>query len=311
MNLKSTRLPVILLSGCLLAAPLPGCSKGRNGASGKVRVLCSTFPVYVFTRNVAAGRNTVQVDLMLPADMGCPHDYVLTPQDMQKIASADVFIANGLGLEEFLGDPLKQANPKIAVIDSSRGITDVIQLRSREGRAHEHAGPNPHLFASPRMAARIAKTIAAELAKIDPGGAETYDRNAQAYAARLEKLADDFAAAARSFRSRKIVTEHAVFDYLARDAGLEIVAVVEDAPGQAPSAAEMIDLARVIRRSGAAAVFTEPQYPANVGRKIADEAGVPVAVLDPIASGPADAPLDYYEKVMFGNLDTLKRVLGQ
>jgi ABC-type Zn uptake system ZnuABC Zn-binding protein ZnuA len=67
----------------------------------------------------------------------------------------------------------------------------------------------------------------------------------------------------------------------------------------------------VIRRSGAAAVFTEPQYPANVGRKIADEAGVPVAVLDPSASGPADAPLDYYEKVMFGNLDTLKRVLGQ
>jgi ABC-type Zn uptake system ZnuABC Zn-binding protein ZnuA len=106
------------------------------------------------------------------------------------------------------------------------------------------------------------------------------------------------------------VTQHAVFDYLAHDAGLEIAAVIQETAGQEPSAAEMIDLIRTIRSSGAAAVFTEPQYSSKVARTVAGEAGVPVAVLDPVANGPTDAPLDYYEKVMAENLKTLKDVLA-
>ena len=121
---------------------------------------------------------------------------------------------------------------------------------------------------------------------------------------------DQFAAAGKEFRSRKIVTEHAVFDYLARDAGLEIVAVVEESPGQEPSAAEMLELVKLVKSSGAGAVFTEPQYPAKVGQTIAKEAGVPVAVLDPVATGPDNPPLDYYQKIMATNLDTLRRTLG-
>ena len=61
--------------------------------------------------------------------------------------------------------------------------------------------------------------------------------------------------------------------------------------------------------SGAAALFTEPQYPAKVGETIAREIGIPVATLDPVASGPPDAPADYYEKTMRANLETLKRIL--
>jgi ABC-type Zn uptake system ZnuABC Zn-binding protein ZnuA len=277
--------------------------------------------MYLFTRNVTAGRDDVQVDTMLPAAMGCPHDYALTPQDMQKIAAADVFVANGLGMEVFLGQPLKRANDKLIVIDTSAGIDDLIRLEEENGRdeaghreAHEahhhHAGPNPHLFASPRMAARIVRNIAAELSRIDPAGAEIYKRNADAYAQRLEQLENEISAALKDVTSRKIVTEHAVFDYLARDCGLEIVAVVEEEPGREPSAAEMLELVKTIKVSGAATVFTEPQYPAKIGRTIAQEAGIPVAVLDPVASGPEDAPLDYYEKTMRANMETLVKTLG-
>jgi len=281
-------------------------------AGGKTRILCSVFPIVLFTRNVAAGSDAFQIDLMLPAAMGCPHDYLLTPQDMRKIAEADVFIANGLGLEEFLGDPLRKANPKIVVVDSSRGIEKLIPLTAKgtESARDLHAGFNPHLFASPRMAASIVRNIASELSKLDPPGAELYEKNSDAYAAKLDRLAGEFAAAVHRSRSRRIVTQHAVFDYLARDAGLEIVAVVEEAPGQEPSAARMLDLVNQIKASKAAAVFTEPQYPSKVGETIAREAGIPVATLDPVASGPENIPLDYYEKVMKDNIATLERVLG-
>ena len=67
---------------------------------------------------------------------------------------------------------------------------------------------------------------------------------------------------------------------------------------------------KTIRARQAGAVFTEPQYPPAVGQTIARETGLPVAVLDPVASGPADAPLDYYEQAMRRNLETLRATLG-
>jgi ABC-type Zn uptake system ZnuABC Zn-binding protein ZnuA len=315
--MKRRSIGLSLLLG--LALVPAGCSGGAEpaGTNKPLRVLTSTYPMYLFTRSVTAGSETVAVEPMLPGNMGCPHDYVLTPQDMQKIARADVFVVNGLGLEEFLGSPVSHANPKIRLLDTSKGITNVTKLTPEEGgeagdeHHHHHGDINPHLFASPRMAAKIVRNIAAELSKLDPAGAELYAKNADACAARLDKLADEFGAAGKTFASRKIVTEHAVFDYLARDSALEIVAVVEEDPGQEPSAAQMLDIVKRIKAGGAAAVFTEPQYPAKVAETIAKEAGVPVASIDPVASGRDDAPLNYYEQTMRKNLDVLKRVLAE
>jgi ABC-type Zn uptake system ZnuABC Zn-binding protein ZnuA len=265
--------------------------------------------MYLMTRNVAAGRDEVRAEIMLPAAMGCPHDYVLTPQDMQKIAGADLLIANGLDLEEFIGAPLAKANPRLTVADTSSGIGEILYT-TETGPAGPHTRvPNPHAFASPALAAIISRNIAAALAAADPGGAQVFARNADAYAARLTGLASACREVSAALPSRRIITEHAVFDYFARDCGLEIAAVVEERPGQEPAAARMLELVAEIKRSGAAALFTEPQYPARVGRTIAREAGIPDAVLDPVASGPGDPPLDYYEQVMRQNFETLRRTI--
>ncbi len=302
----------------LLAVASFGCSKQAAPAEKdgtKIRVLCSTYPIYLFTRTVAAGCKNLQVDLMIPAGMGCPHDYALTPQDMQKIATADVFVANGLGLEDFLGPTFKNANPRVKVIDTSAGIGDLIQIKEETSpdaathEGHHHHGPNPHLFAAPRMAARLVGNIGEALARTDAAEAGLFHHNAEAYAAKLNQLADDFAAELKPAASRKIVTEHAVFDYLARDCALAVVAVVEENPGQEPAASEMLELVKTIKSSGAVALFTEPQYPAKVGETIAREAGIPLATLDPATTGPANPPADYYEKTMRANLETLKKLL--
>jgi ABC-type Zn uptake system ZnuABC Zn-binding protein ZnuA len=281
-------------------------------------VLCTTFPLYQITRNVTVNRASLHLELMLPAQLGCPHDYALTPQDMQKLSRADVLIINGLGLEEFLGAPVKKANPRIQILDSSAGIKDILRYSRDEGHHHEghadghdhHAGLNPHLFASPRMAAKLTRVIAEGLGRIDPAGADLYARNALAYAARLNALADEMRTLGRTLANTRIVTQHGAFDYLARDMGLTIVGVVAAHAGQPPSAAQTLALVQAIRRSKAGAVFTEPQYPARIAQTIAREAGIPAAVLDPVASGPAGAGLDYYETTMRRNMATLKVTLG-
>ena len=303
---------------------------GATLARAELNVLCTTFPIHLIARNVAQGRAGVDLQLMLPAGMGCPHDYALTPQDMRKLAAADVLVVNGLGLEEFLGAPVETANPDVETVDSSAGIQDLLEYAHEHAEAeedhdheaeadhdhaeydhghHHHAGVNPHLFASPRQAARIALNVAAGLSKADPEGAGVYFRNAQAYADRLNALADEMAALGRTLKNNRIVEPHGVFDYLARDMGLEVVAVLRP-HGQEPSAAEMLELVRTLRAKQAGAIFTEPQYPAKVGAALARETGLPTATLDPVATGPDAAPLDYYETAMRQNMETLRATLG-
>jgi len=282
-------------------------------------VLVSTFPIYQIVRNVTREREGMRVDLMLPSQMGCTHNYTLTPQDMHKLAKADLLVINGHGMEEFLGAPVKKANPEIRVLDSSTGIQEVLQYPGdqvhghtepgRHDEGHEHHGVNPHLFVSPRMTARIALNIAAELSKIDPDGAAIYFKNAQLYAETINKLAEDMAALGRRLKNKRIVQPHGIFDYLARDMGLEIVGVVRT-HGQEPSVAEMMQLIKIMKEKGAGAIFTEPQYPEKTGATLAQEAGIPVALLDPAAIGPEDAPLTHYEMVMRRNMKIFESVLG-
>jgi len=272
------------------------------GAAEPLRVLTSFLPMEIFTRNVVGDTPDVIVESMLPASMGCPHDYALTPGDMKKIASADLFVANGFGMEEFLGEPVRRANPKIRVVETARGVRPI-----RAGR--DDAGDvNPHTWVSPRNAILQVREIEKALSAARPAGEGAFRRNADAYVSRLSALAAEFEAAAKTFRRRNIVTFHNVFAYLARDLGLTVVGEIETAPGQEPSAGEIRNLSRTIRERKVPAVFSEPQYSPKLAEALAREAGVPVRVLDPVATGsPA---LTAYEDAMRRNLSTLKEALS-
>ncbi len=284
------------------AAGAGTAAPGTPAGKPPLRVLASFLPMYVFTRNVTAGVPGVTVDLMLPAALGCPHDYALTPGDMRKIAAADLFIANGRGMEEFLGAPVLRANPRIRIAETAAGVVPI-----RTGAA-EHGGVNPHTWVSPRNAILQVRAIERALAAADPADAAAFRRNADAYAARLEALAREFDLAARRFRARNVVTFHNVFDYLARDIGIDVVGRIEETPGQEPSAGELQALVRTIRRTKAVAVFAEPQYPERLAAIVAREARVPLRVLDPVSTGPAEPRA--YEDAMRKNLATLVAALG-
>ena len=275
-------------------------------AGGGLKLLAATFPVRQIAANIIEGRQGVTLSLMIPSSMGCPHDYALTPADMRKLSAADVLLVNGLGLEEFLGAPVRSANPALRVVSASEGLTGLLDY------AEEERGEvNPHIFASPAMAAKMGEVLARGLSEVDPEGASLYRKNAEGYAVRMKALAEKFAGLGAGVRNSRIVTQHGVFDYLARDAGLVVTASIDAHGGASPSAAAMKRLLEFLRRERPGALFTEPQYPSSVGEKIAKEAGIPSAMLDPVASGPVDAPLDYYDKVMAANLETLWRVLGK
>jgi ABC-type Zn uptake system ZnuABC Zn-binding protein ZnuA len=294
--MRRHRLAVAAL--CLLALAFPSLS-----VAAPLRVLASFLPMYLFTVNVVGDAPGVTVDLMLPATLGCPHDYALTPGDMRKIASAELFIANGLGMEEFLGAPVRKANPGIRVVETAAAVPPVRE----EGAGH--GGVNPHAWVSPKSAILQVRAIERVLSESSPANAPRFRANADAYASRLAALSAEYESAAGGFRRRNIVTFHNVFGYLARDYGLRVVGEVETVPGQEPSAGEIRKLATVIREKGVPALFVGPDSPPRVAEMIAREAGVPVRVLDPVATG-STAPAAY-EEAMRRNLATLAEALSR
>jgi len=155
------------------------------GAAEPLRVLTSFLPMEIFTRNVVGDTPGVIVVSMLPASMGCPHDYALTPGDMRKIASADLFVANGFGMEDFLGEPVRRANPKIRIVETARTVLPI-------HGGHVHGDVNPHTWVSPRNAILQVREIEKALSAAKPLGAASFRRNADAYVSRLSALAAEF-----------------------------------------------------------------------------------------------------------------------
>jgi ABC-type Zn uptake system ZnuABC Zn-binding protein ZnuA len=266
--------------------------------------------MYLFTVNVVGDAPGVSVDMMLPASLGCPHDYALTPGDMKKVASADLFVANGLGMEDFLGAPIRKANPRVRVVETGASVPPLREGGGKDGHdhGHNHGAVNPHSWVSPKSAILQVRAIEQALSEASPANAVRFRANADAYVRRLAALSAEFEAAAGKFRRRNIVTFHGVFGYLARDYGLNVVGEVETAPGQEPSAGEIRKLSRVIREKGVPVLFAEPQYPARVAEVVAREAGVPVRFLDPVATGRMEKTA--YEEAMRRNLEILKDALS-
>lgn len=303
--------------------------------SESLNILCTTFPVYLFTQNITQ-ETPCKVELLVSPQLGCPHNYSLTPKDMRRIARADILVMNGLGMEEFLNESLIKINPNIKKIVSTNGILEQEHIHIQHALSHEcqgceqqeqiaekendhhecnhvgehHHTTDPHLFTNPRLTILMVQNITKELGLYDPEHASQYQQNSVRYIAELQKLCDETNHIASKIQYRKIVTQHYAWSYLAKDLKIEIVGVVQSLPGLEPSANQMRKLIQQIRSHQVQVIFVEPQYSANISQRIAQETGITVDILDPVVTGPQTPPLDYYQTIMQANLATLKKHLG-
>lgn len=275
-------------------------SFGRQ--SSGLKILTSFLPVYIFTKNIVGNRTAVHVEILMPADVS-PHDYHMRPSDMMKVEEADYVIINGLGLEDFMRDALAKHRSRGTLLESSRGLPLIKAGEDRHG--HEHEGEfNPHTWVSPKMALLQVDNIKEFLIRIDPAGEREYIANARRYKDELESIYRELTEIVQNLPEKRIVTYHNAFDYLARDTGMEIAAVVYSTPEENPSAAEVASLIEMMKERRIRTVFTEPQFSGRLIQTIARETGAGVYVLDPVATGNAE--IDYYEKAMRRNIRTLR-----
>ena len=156
--------PVRSLLRTLLFAALCVAQVGFAGEGRPLKVLASFYPMYVMALNIVGDTPGVSVECMTEPITGCLHDYQLTPANMKTLAGADIFIANGAGMETFIEKALKQA-PHLKVIEASRGIRLAFE-------------DNPHVWVSIGGAMEDTRNSAKGLAAADPAHAAAYENNA-------------------------------------------------------------------------------------------------------------------------------------
>ncbi len=268
-------------------------------APAKLKIGVTLHPYNSWTTNVVGTLPGIEVRPILPGEIDAG-DYQPRPEDIKKLADLDAIVVNGIGHDDFIF-PMIQAsgNKRIAVI---RPNAETPQIRSVHGNA-----PNPHTFLSFTNAIQQTYAIEQALARLRPELATALQKNASEYARRLRQIKAKTAGELANAKIKRVVTVHDGYGYLLQEFGIAVAGVVQPAHGLTPSAAELRDMVKLLKREKIRVVFTEESFPPQLLKVLRDETGVRVYVISHIASG-AYTP-DKFEKEMQKNADTLVRAL--
>jgi zinc transport system substrate-binding protein len=255
---------VLLLTACSAGAAAP--------AVNRIGVIVTVLPQEEFVSSVGGDR--VEVKSMVPPGAN-PHTYEVTPNQMASLSKARIYAKVGAPIEFELTwlDKLIAQNKNMLVVDCSKGIKLI------DSADPDEPGIDPHIWTSPRNAKVMVGNICEGLVQIDPAGREYYEKNRDAYLAKLDALDADISAALKGFSSRTFITYHPGWGYFARDYNLQQLGIERDP--KEPQASYMARLITVAKEKNIKVIFISPQFDKRSAEAIAKEIGGRVVSIDP------------------------------
>lgn len=243
-------------------------------------------PLVVVTTNIlgdvvsqVVGDEAEVMVLMKPdAD---PHSFEISAREAARILSADLIVANGLGLEEGLQRHLDAAVAEGVPTLAAGDVIEVVPYDSGDAEGAD----DPHFWTDPGRMIDVVAAVAESVIDTVPGvDAAAIERHAAAYTAELHALEEEMSSAFGAIPddSRQLVTNHHVFGYLADRFDFTVVGAI--IPGgttlAAPSASDLRDLVGAINDAGVSTIFAESSQPDRLVQVLASEAGIDVAVVE-------------------------------
>ena len=197
-------------------------------ADGAFKIVATTTQAFDLATILTAGVDNVEITPLMGAGVD-PHLYQPTEADISAMNEADMVIYSGLFLEgqfdtvfealreqgvliHAMSDPVKDGGFTIGGFTLSDELVDV---------------DDPHYWFDPRNWELTINDLGASLAEIDPGNADTYNANAEAYAEQMSILFDWADENMRSVDEgqRYLVTSHDAFQYFGGAFGWEMTAI--------------------------------------------------------------------------------------
>lgn len=279
---KKSMLAFGALSSALVLA---ACGSNSEPAAEGMTVVSTTTVLGDVAGQIATCGGAEAVTLMpIGTD---PHDFSPSSEQVATLVSADLVVANGLGLEQGLEQALESAEADGAPVMHVAELVDPLPFgagdHADEAHAeeegdeaadeHGHGSEDPHFWLDMDRMARAAELIGERLAATTGNsnfiscGAEVAAEIRDAEAGMISTL--DLVPQDR----RILVTDHDAFGYFADRYGYEIAGTV--IPGGStlgsPSSAELADLVTTMQAEGVNTIFANTAEPETLADAVAAE----------------------------------------
>ena len=290
-----------VFAGCLATLFL------STSALATPKVIASIVPVHSIVASVMGDIGTPE---LLLSGRNSEHTSSLSPQQISGLGKADIVFMIGSGLEHKLGQVSGSEavnGKKFFALSDAPGIKTLkVRLggafeehheEEHEGEAHEEAilKFDPHIWLDPENAKAMTSAVAAQLSKIDPEHARSYETNAATYITSLDRLAAGISAETKPIQNKPFIVFHDAYQYFETRFGLTAVGSISDVSAAAPSAKRLKEIKDKLEETKAICVFREPQFDAKYVNVVLEDSKAKQGVLDPIGSDITPGPKAYAE----------------
>ena len=281
-------------------------------AHAELNIVATDFPCYDFARQVAGENGAVTLLIKPGVEV---HSYEPSPADILAISDADLFVYIG-------GEGDAWADAILAGFDgegpAALRMMDAVSLleeEGEEGHEHVHDGPeyDEHIWTSPKNAARMVEALRDSLCEIDPGDADAFFENADAYIAEINAVDAAFAEIVEASETREMVfADRFPFLYFVREYGLDYVAAFPSCTADTePTPQTILTLIQEVVAHRIPAVYTIELSTRAVARTVAEETGAEILQfhsLQTVTQDEFDAG-ETYVSIMRKNVEALREGL--
>jgi zinc/manganese transport system substrate-binding protein len=257
------------------------------------------------TQRIAGPDAVVRVLVAPEADS---HAYQPKPSDARALRTADILIANGLGLETWLERLIASSDFKGVTVIASRGIEP--RMVDTDGKLL----PDPHAWGDPKFGRIYIINITQALAKADPAHQAGIWARADAFLAELDQVDHNIKTAFADLtpNQRRVLTSHGAFGYFGAAYSIGFIGLNDLSGENELSAKAMRRLIDEIRQAGVKTVFVESQTDPRLVQQVAAETGAHIGadLLSDNLAKPG-APGDSYLSMFKYNVPILHQAMSE
>ena len=253
----------------------------------RITVTVSIPPQKYFVDKIGGER--IKVMVMAPPG-AFPGTYEPRPRQMVALSHSRIFFAIGVPYEKAWLKRISAANKDMLIVHTDQGI----EKRRMKGRHHNEPekekdstqGRDPHIWLSPPLVKKQARTILESLVKIDPEGKKLYQEKYRIFALELDQLDEEIKEKFQGIKGGRFLVFHPSWGYFAQEYHLKQVPV--EIEGKRPGPKDLKGLIDTARKERINAVFVQPQVSPKTAQMIARAINGRVAVIDPLEENWAD-----------------------
>ena len=216
------------LSACGNETQPSAASASPTENAKRLSIVCTNFPEYDFVRQIVGDKADVTMLLKPGAES---HTFEPTPKDIITIQNSDLFLYVGGDSDEWVNGILDSMDQSKMHIFKLMDCVDLVQeelvagMQPETGEKSSPSDDKPemdeHVWTSPANAIQIVKALTETISGLDKDNAQTYQKNAEAYIAKLEKLDKDFHDVIDHAKRKEIIVgDRFPFLYFAKEFGL-------------------------------------------------------------------------------------------